>query len=140
MLSCRPRNDAPGSRAMYGTLRRRSISATTSEPHSNEAGRPGAAGTSRPVETGVVNLFVETPIDRALNEGGVEKLADVEGLHLCVARAKGRLRVDIHLRLRERLGRRDGQGVEVVRRAHRGIVGRVEVLLQNADAERLVRL
>src|SRR6266542_6004714 len=47
MLSWRPRNDAPGSRAMYGISSRRSISATTSEPHSGVAGRWARRGTSR---------------------------------------------------------------------------------------------
>src|SRR5258708_26746256 len=47
MLSWSPRNEAPGSTAMYGISRRRSISAATSLPHSGAAGRPASAGTSR---------------------------------------------------------------------------------------------
>ena len=48
MLSCNPRNDAPGMSAMYGTRSRRSISAATSDPHSGEAGRAETiVGTSR---------------------------------------------------------------------------------------------
>src|SRR5260221_12386715 len=47
MLSWSPRNDAPGSTAIYGISSRRSISAATSDPHSGAAGRPLIFGTSR---------------------------------------------------------------------------------------------
>src|SRR5437899_9027746 len=62
MLSCSPRNDAPGSSAMYGMSSRRSISATTSEPHSGAAGRaPATLGMSRLVKAASVG---SAPLDR----------------------------------------------------------------------------
>src|SRR2546425_6214313 len=82
-----------------------------------------------------LRLLVETAIDRALREALVEHLAHVVVLHLRVRRAERRLRVRELLRPRDRLARRDGEGVEIVGRAHRLVVGRLEALLENLHAE-----
>src|SRR5207245_3997645 len=84
--------------------------------------------------------LVEPPVDGLLDERLVDDLARVEALYLVVPRGQRGDRVTEELRPRERLRRDDLVRVEVVGRAHRGVVGRLEVLIQYVHHGRLVLL
>src|SRR5262249_28221410 len=113
--SWRPRNEAPGVRAMYGIPRRRSMLAATSEPHSGVRGSVGTAASIGSHDDASDPLRAQADEERRADRSAARGLAHRRSGHVRSPVALGSLGhasagSDAALPRRVDDARRDGRG------------------------------